>query len=176
MPGVNQDVISQIEFFQDGNAAQEFWLQQEAVVGFALHEVSDADQFLISSQHLQLRSDIRRSQVDPADYTQNPRKAVGQVEKPTSLFERLPCLNYYRSLEVIVIEFSFQIVWQKIAVKRRHRIIDPLVFGFVVKPEVLMGIDVHEMVATSYCSRELATGISYNVRTRRNRVESIADS
>src|SRR5437660_10267234 len=36
---VNQDVISQIELFEHGNATPEFRLQQEAIVGFALHNV-----------------------------------------------------------------------------------------------------------------------------------------
>ena len=37
MPGVNQDVVGQIELFPGGNAAQEVWLQQEAIVGFTLY-------------------------------------------------------------------------------------------------------------------------------------------
>jgi hypothetical protein len=56
MPGVNQDVVGQIELFQGGNAAQEVWLQQEAIVGFTLYEVPDSEQFWISSQSLQLRA------------------------------------------------------------------------------------------------------------------------
>ena len=44
MLGVNQDVVGKIKFFKCGNAAQKVWLQQEPVVGFALHDVPNADQ------------------------------------------------------------------------------------------------------------------------------------
>src|SRR5262249_10617392 len=41
MPRINQDVVRQMEFFQDCNPAQEFRLQKETIVGFALHDVAN---------------------------------------------------------------------------------------------------------------------------------------
>ncbi len=42
MFGVNQNVIGQIELFESGNASQKIWLQKEAIVGLALHDMANA--------------------------------------------------------------------------------------------------------------------------------------
>src|ERR1017187_6303825 len=101
MLGVNQNVVSQIEFFEDGNTAQEIGLQQEAIVGLALHNVADADQFRISSDDVQLRPDVWRAQVGPSDHAENPWRALGQLEQPSGFFQRLARLNRDRCVEVV---------------------------------------------------------------------------
>ena len=54
MFGVDQDLVSKIEFFQDGNAAQEIWPQQKSIVGLTLYDMPNSDQFSISRQGFQL--------------------------------------------------------------------------------------------------------------------------
>jgi len=76
-------------------------LQQEAIVRFALHDVADAHKFWIPSQDLQLRPNIGRPQINPADDSKNRGRALGEIEEPASFLERLARLNCNRSLEVI---------------------------------------------------------------------------
>src|ERR1035437_3409021 len=69
--------------------------------GLALHNVADADEFRISSDDVQLRSDVRRAQVGPSDHAENPRRALGQLEQPAGFFQRLARLNRNRCVEVV---------------------------------------------------------------------------
>src|SRR5580692_9542640 len=103
---VNQDVVSQIEFFQRGNAAKKIWLQQESIVGFTLHDVANADELWVLSQDLQLRSNVRGTQIDPANYAENPRRTLSQLEKPARFFQRLPRLHRNRSVEAASFQFE----------------------------------------------------------------------
>jgi hypothetical protein len=141
--GVNQDVIGKIEFFEDGNAAQEVRLEKKAIVGLALHDVADPDQLRILSHNLQLRSNVRGPQVGPANHAENRRRPLSQPEKPAGFFHCLARLNGNRSLEVVRFQFGLQILWQKIAAQCGHRIIDPIIFGRVVSPKVLVSVYVH---------------------------------
>src|ERR1700733_1782239 len=100
---VDQDVVSKIEFFQDGNAAQEIRPQQETIVRFTLHDVTYADQFRTLSQDLQLQSNVWRLQVDPADYPENRGRVLRQFEEPVSFFQCLARLNRNRSVEIAVL-------------------------------------------------------------------------
>ncbi len=47
MLGVNEDVVSKIEFFQDRNAAQEIGLEKE-IIRLALNDVANPDEFWIA--------------------------------------------------------------------------------------------------------------------------------
>src|SRR5450759_2491388 len=140
MLGVNQNVVGEVELFQRGNASKEFWLQQEAV-RFALYDVANPDQLGISRKGCQLRLDLRRQQVDPADDTQNERRIPGQIEEPLRLFQRLPCLNCNASLKPIAIQLGLQIAGKEIATQRCHRIVNPFILAWIINPEVLMSVN-----------------------------------
>ena len=108
---VNQNVVSEIELFERGNSPQKLWLQQEPVVRLTLHDVADADQFGISSQGFQLRPNVRRPQVSPADHAENRRRALRQLKKPTCLFQCLAHLNGNRALKFAAVQLRLQIGW-----------------------------------------------------------------
>src|SRR5271166_5234371 len=93
---VNQDVVGKIELFQRGYAAQKIRLQQESIVGLTLHDVANADQPRLSSQDLQLRPNVRRPQINPADHPENPRRILSQLYEPVSFFQRLSGLDRNR--------------------------------------------------------------------------------
>src|ERR1700722_9622120 len=104
MLAVNQDVVGQIELFQDRNAAHEIRSQHKTIVRLTLYDVANADQLRISSQHFQFRPNHWRPQIDPADHSQNRRGTRSQIEKPASFFQRLACLNRDRSTEARVFQ------------------------------------------------------------------------
>src|SRR5258708_27907020 len=96
---VNQDVVSQIELFENRNSAQKLRLQHETFIRLALQHVANAYQLRIPSKTFQLRSGIWRTQIDPSDYDENRWRALCQLEAPASFFERLPCLHGDRSVQ-----------------------------------------------------------------------------
>src|ERR1700690_385566 len=71
MPGIDQNVVSQIKLFQNGNATQKFWSQQKPIVGLALYHVANSNQLRISRKSPQLRPDLGRLQVNPTDHPQD---------------------------------------------------------------------------------------------------------
>src|SRR5260370_22530991 len=68
--GVNEDVVSKIEFLQHRNTAQKIGLKQE-IIRLALDNVANPDEFWISCERFQLRAQTRRTQIDPADDSKN---------------------------------------------------------------------------------------------------------
>src|SRR5713101_5180957 len=68
--GVNEDVVGKIEFLQHRNTAQKIWLKQE-IIGLALDNVANPDEFWISCERFQLRPQTRGTQIDPADDSKN---------------------------------------------------------------------------------------------------------
>src|SRR5260370_27816658 len=99
MLGIDEQVVGEIKLFKQGNAPEEFRLQQESIVWFALHDVANPNQLGVSSKSFQLRTDVGGPQIDPSDDTQNERSVCRQFEEPSRLFQRLPRLNYHRSLK-----------------------------------------------------------------------------
>src|SRR6267378_1394643 len=96
---INEYVVGEIKLSKQGNAPEEFRLQQESIVWFALRDVANPNQLGVSCKSFQLRTDVGGSQIDPSDHTQNERSVCRQFEAPSSLFQRLPRLNGYRSLK-----------------------------------------------------------------------------
>ena len=99
MLGIDEQVVGEIKLFKQRNAPEEFRLQQESIVWFTLHDVANPNQLGVSCKGFQLRTDVGGPQIDPSDHTQNERSVCGQFEEPSSLFQRLPRLNGYRSLK-----------------------------------------------------------------------------
>src|ERR1700676_285504 len=57
----------------------------------------------VPCKSFQLRTDVGGPQINPSDHTKNERSVHGQFEKPSSLFRRLPGLNYHRSLKSVAL-------------------------------------------------------------------------
>src|SRR6266849_1112904 len=102
---INQDVVRQIKFFQRGNSTEEVWPQQEAIVRFALHNVANPNQLGVPRKNLQLRTDLWRLKINPADNSQNKRRGRSQFEQPSSFLERLPRLYRHASLKTGQLQF-----------------------------------------------------------------------
>src|SRR6266705_3089332 len=103
MHGIDEYVVGEIKLFKQGNAPEEFRMQQESMVWFALSDVANPNQLGVSCKSFQLRTDAGGPQINPSDHTKNERSVCGQFEKPSSLFQRLPRLNYHRSLKSVAI-------------------------------------------------------------------------
>src|SRR6266403_1218581 len=103
MLGIDEYVVGEIKLFKQGNALEEFRLQQESIVWFTLSDVANPNQLGVSCKSFQLRTDVGGPQINPSDHTKNERSVHGQFEKPSSLFQRLPGLNYHRSLKSVAL-------------------------------------------------------------------------
>ena len=57
------------------------------------------------------------------------------------LFESLPCLHGHGSVDACLRELNSQIFGQEITAQRRHLVVDPVVFGGGVAPEMVMRVD-----------------------------------
>ena len=89
MLGIDEYVVGEIKLFKQGNAPEEFRLQKESIVWFALRDVANPNQLGVSCKSFQLRTDVGGPQINPSDHTKNERSVRGQFEKPSSLFQRL---------------------------------------------------------------------------------------
>src|SRR5258708_39752141 len=103
MLGIDEYVVGEIKLYKQGNAPEEFRLQQESIVWFALRDVANPNQLGVSCKSFQLRTDVGGSQINPSDHTKNERSVCGQFEKPSSLFQRRPRLNYHRTLTSVAL-------------------------------------------------------------------------
>src|ERR1700756_5095763 len=65
MFGVDQDVIGKVEFLQPCDALKKIRAQEEAIVRFRLHNVTDTYQFGISGELAKLRGHVGRTQIYP---------------------------------------------------------------------------------------------------------------
>src|SRR5260370_24006122 len=100
---IEEYVVGEIKHCNQGKAPEEFRLQQESIVWFTLSDVANPNQLGVSCKSFQLRTDVGGPQINPSDHTKNEQSVRGQFEKPSSLFERLPRLNYYRSLKSVAL-------------------------------------------------------------------------
>jgi hypothetical protein len=71
MARIDQDVKGKIEFFQQTDPTQKVRLQKEAIVGFALHNMADPNQFGICRKLLQLLPHIWKPKINPSDDSKN---------------------------------------------------------------------------------------------------------
>ena len=100
---------------------------------------------------VELIVDGRRLQIHPADDPDNERIGVRELEQPARFLERLPYLDDHARVEARGIHLVFQILRHEVAADRRHRVVDPVVLGRRVPPEVLVGIDAnHLLLVTGY--------------------------
>src|SRR5437868_6081248 len=89
MSGINQNIVGQSKFLKQAYAANEVGLQQKTIIWFALHDVTNTEQFGIFGELSNLRSHIGRPQVNPAHHSDDERRC-SQFQKPPSLREALP--------------------------------------------------------------------------------------
>jgi hypothetical protein len=92
-------------------------------------------------QLIQGFTQVGTSQVGPCHHTSDEAVPCGQFEQPLSLFVRPMCLDHYRSVNTLAIEYRDQIVRQEVPAQdlylRRH----PVVLESPQVPEMLMAIN-----------------------------------
>src|SRR5580704_16436666 len=98
---INQNIVSEVEFFEQRYAPKEIRLQEEAVIGLALNDVANADELWIFRERFELGAQIRLAQINPADYTQDKSCTLCQFEQPMSFVERLPRLNGDAPMKIV---------------------------------------------------------------------------
>src|SRR6201993_2289962 len=113
MLGVNKNVVGEPELLQHGNAAQEIRLQQE-IVPLALNNVPNSNQFFPASKRFQVLPQLRRTQIRPANDSEDERIVFGQFQEPSGLFECLSNLNQHASLKSVLFQLWLQVSRQKI--------------------------------------------------------------
>src|SRR5205085_7306302 len=67
--------------------------------------------------------------------------AIGKVEEPFGLLERLPRLDGNASGDARRVHLALDVGRQEIALQRGHRVVDPLVLPSVISPEMLVRVD-----------------------------------
>src|SRR5260370_32238067 len=84
MLGIDEQVVGEIKLFKQRNAPEEFRLQQESIVWFALHDVANPNQLGVSCKSFQLRTDVGGPQIHTSDATQNERSGWRPFDEPSS--------------------------------------------------------------------------------------------
>ena len=88
----------------------------------------------------ELRFQIIRPQIRPADHAENPRVVCGMGQQCVCLAETVPRLHGDAAVDAVLIQQRLQIVRQKIPLQRPMALVNPRVVLRAVGPEMLMGI------------------------------------
>jgi len=67
MATIYEDVVREVELFEERQSLDERPPQQEAIVRLGLRDVTDADQLRVPGKDLEIGARARRLQIDPAD-------------------------------------------------------------------------------------------------------------
>ena len=102
MLGIDEYVVGKIKLSKQGNAPEEFRLQQESIVWFALRDVANPNQLGVSSKSFQLRTNVEGPQINPSDNTKNEMR-LRLVREAIEFLPGLPCLHYHRSLKSVAL-------------------------------------------------------------------------
>src|ERR1700676_5649204 len=78
MLGIDEYVVGEIKLFKQGNAPEEFRLQQESIVRFTLSDVANPNQLGVSCKSFQLRTDVGGPQINPSHTTQKKRAVTAR--------------------------------------------------------------------------------------------------
>jgi hypothetical protein len=140
---INQDVVAETELLQHRDAAAEGRPEQKPIVGLALHDVANADELRMRCHLFELRTHGVALQIDPADDTGNRGMRLRQRQQKPRFLERLPRLHRDTGVESGTRHLGPRVLGHEIAAQRLHRVVDPLVLGGVVPPEVLVSVDFH---------------------------------
>ena len=116
--------------------------RSEKVVRLRLHDVADADELRMRGDALELRVDVVRLQIDPADDAGDERMRVGQREQPARFLERLPRLHRDAGVEArrAPSRAARRRAGSRAAARAIESSIQP-VLGGVVAPEMLVRVD-----------------------------------
>ena len=133
-----QQIVAQVVGFERSQTAQEVAAEHEAVVGFIVHDMTDADHTRMPGEALQLRLDIISAQVHPADHATDEIVLVGEVEQEFRLARVLPRLHRHRAVNAARRQQRLHVGRHDVDLQRRARLIHPGVFFAVVEPKVLM--------------------------------------
>ncbi len=139
---VDKEVVGESEILEQGDPAQKIGSQEEGVIGFILHHVTDPDEAGVAGESFEIPSDLGGAEIDPPDHTEDARGGIGQAEEPVGFGDGLAGLDGDGAVEVERALEGFEIGGQPIPFEGSAGG-DPGVFGGAVTPEVLMGIDAH---------------------------------
>jgi hypothetical protein len=92
---------------------------------------------------VQLRAQLRRTQVYPADDSKDVLIVFGELQEPTGFFQSLSNLDDNAALKSVIFQQRLEFGGQKIAPDQGHCFIDPVVLTLVITPKVLMSVNMH---------------------------------
>ena len=141
MPRVEQQIIAKAVSLKRRQPAQEVATEHEAVVGFVVHDVADADQARVRGIALQLHLDVIGAHVQPADHAANPIVFVRQLQQEVGLLRDLARLHGHGAIDVGRGEQRLHVGWHVIDLQRAAVAGHPGVICGVVAPKMLMRIN-----------------------------------
>jgi hypothetical protein len=150
---VDEDVVGEVERGELADAVDEIVVREEAVVGFGLRDVADADGFRVAGEIREVELDVGLLQVDPANDAAHERRRAREVEQEAVLVEALPRLDRDTAVEALGLQQRLEIDGQEVLADAGHGFVDPRVVARVVLPEVLVRVDAHAVLGAPAISR-----------------------
>jgi hypothetical protein len=138
----DEDVVGEIAGGELGEAGVEI-AAIHVRVGLGLEDVADAFERGIDGEAVEEIADGGIDERDPADHAQNPRMGGGVFEEGFGLGEGLARLDGDDGVDIGRCDLGGKVGGEKVATDRSHSIVDPVVFGGRVMPEVMMRVDAH---------------------------------
>ena len=141
MATIYEDVVGEIELFEQRQPGDERGPHEKALVGLRLRDVADAYELRVARERLEIGARATRLQIHPADDARDEGMRVGEREQPPRLVERVRRLHRDALGETGALQRRREIGGKKIAAQRRHPVVYPAVLRGVVAPEMLVRVD-----------------------------------
>ena len=154
---INENVIGKSKFPHASNPAHDLRPQHETIVRFRLHDMAETRTIFCIAKKIVTASSIRgEARLCPTHDSNNPPRAFGKIKQEQSFFFRLIRLHRNGSIDPVSIQFRNQVVRQEIALQQPHAFVNPAVPRRIIRPEVLMRVDIHEKFKTTEASESRA--------------------
>src|SRR5207302_1451220 len=140
---IDENVVGEAEMAQAGDAAEELFADEEPIVGLGLGEVAKTAELFKLRKEMHSLGDLRRAQINPADYAGDACIALGKLQQEQGFVLRLVGLDDDGGVDVVCMALRVEMFGEIIAFQDGHFVGDPRVARGIVIPEVLVRIDSH---------------------------------
>ena len=142
----DEDVVGEIA----GAQLREAGVEVGAIhvrVGLGLEDVANAFESGVGGEAVEEITDGGIDEGDPADDAGDPRVRGGVCEEGFGFGEGLAGLDGDDGVDIGGGDCRSEVGGKKVAADRSHGVVDPVVFGGRVMPEVMMRVDAHRVGA-----------------------------
>ena len=119
-------------------------MEHELVVRFVVQHVSHAHELGMAAEPVQLRFQRGRAQIHPSDDTLDESMGASKLEEPLRFCHGLSSLHGDGAIEFQRSKVRLKIGREIIPSQQGHGLCYPAGPGWVILPEMLVGIDAHK--------------------------------